>query len=366
MTLDLDDVPALRSADATGALLHASMAGAQLRTVATAAADGALAGIEGLRPRTVLWVAGRSDRPREAADIVSALAAELGGHSTPPIVRAERLPAWTGALDLVLVSGDDPGDPALAGVVAEAARRGAALVLDLPREGPVRDAAPRSAAWLEPLPYAPPDRGVLRHVGAGLAVLHALGSRALDAAVAADAVDAELEGLGPDLATPVNPAKLLATAVSGTDPVLWVHADPVSGAVSRRAVAAFRDAGRITAASTVADAIRASAERAALGAGGGDPLERLFHDDEIDGVWNPGGPRHLGMVLGADEDLVRRAAAPLADLEWVTARGADVVVDADRAAAHEPGASSTPELGRVVALMARIELAAAYLLVGSN
>ena len=82
-------------------------------------------------------------------------------------------------------------------------------------------------------------------------------------------------------------------------------------------------------------------------------LARLFHDEELDGTWDDRSVRHLGMVLGADEDFVRPAAGPLTDLEWVSDRGRDTVGDVP-----------APFSGRVAALMARTEIAAAYLLVG--
>lgn len=350
--VDLDDAGALRAADATAALLHASMAGAQIRTVATAVGAGALDSIVGFRPRALIWVSGRSSRARQAADVVIALAEAVGGHAVPPIVTTHNLPAWVGALDVVLVSGDDAGDPALAAAVGAATHRGASVVVDLPREGPVGEAGESRALWLEPLPYLPPHRGVVRHVSAGMAVLTALGVTGLDVAAAADAVDVELEGLGPDISTPVNPAKLMAMSVAGADRVVWIHSDPVAGSYCARAVAAFVDVGRITAASTVADAVRARAERA-QGRPAVDPLARLFHDDELDGAWGDQPVRHLGMVLGADEDVVRLAAGPLEEIEWITDRGRDTVGDAP-----------TPLSGRVAALMARTELSAAYLLVG--
>ena len=350
--IDLDDPGALRSADATAALLHASMAGAQVRAVATAVEAGALADLAGVRPRAVVWVTGRSARARQSAAVVAATAATVGGPAVPPLVVTHELPAWVGALDVVLVSGDDAGDPALERAVAAAGRRGAAVVADVPREGPVAEADDGGVAWLEPLPYLPPHRGALRHLAAGMAVLTALGVPGLDVRAAADAVDVELEGLAPDLATPVNPAKLLATTVAGTDALVWVHADPVAEACCARAVAAFCDASRVTASSTLADAVRSQAERAA-GRPAPDPLARLFHDEELDGAWDDRTVRHLGMVLGADEELVRPAAGPLADVEWVTDRGRDPVGDVP-----------APSAGRVAALMARTELAAAYLLVG--
>ncbi|AVM64765.1 MULTISPECIES: hypothetical protein [Dietzia] len=350
--VDLDDPEALRAADATGALLHASMAGAQLRAVATAVEGGALDGLTGFRPRAVVWVSGRSDRARQAAGVVAALAVEAGGPAVPPLVHAGTLPAWVGALDVVLVSGDDAGDPDLAAAIDAAAGRGAAVIVDVPREGLVSEAGRGRASWLEPLPYLPPHRGVLRHLAAGMAVLTALGARGLDVGAAADAVDVELEGIGPELATPVNPAKLLATSVAGRDPLVWIHADAVSAACCDRAVAAFCDAGRITAASSVGDAVRAGAERA-QGRPPVDPLADLFHDEELDGPREDMRVRYLGMVLNADEDIVRLAAGPLADVEWVTDRGRDTVGDAP-----------APLSGKVAAHMARTELSAAYLLVG--
>lgn len=350
--VDLDDAEALRSSDATGALLHASMAGAQLRAVATAVDAGALDPLAGFRPRALVWVTGRSARARHAAGVVTALAEQVGGPVIPPVVHAHALPAWVGALDVVLVSGDDAGDRDLAHAVDTAANRGAVVVVDVPREGPVGESGGTRAAWLEPLPYLPPHRGVLHHLAAGMAVLTALGVPGLDVGAAADAVDIELEGLGPDLATPVNPAKLLATSVAGTDPLVWIHADALSAAYCDRAVAAFCDAGRVTASSTVSDAVRSQAERA-RGRPAVDPLAVLFHDDELDGAREGMPLRHLGMVLGADEELVRLAAGPLADVEWITERGRDT--------AGDPPA---PLSGKVAALMARTELSAAYLLVG--
>ena len=350
--IDLDDAEALRGADATGALLHASMGGAQVRAVATAVEAGALHELDGVRPRALVWVGGRSSRARQAADVVTALTEAVSGSTVPPIVVAHTLPTWVGALDVVLVSGDDAGDPGLAAAIDTAAGRGATVVVDVPREGPVAESGRGQALWLEPLSYLPPHRGVLRHVAAGMAVLTALGVQGLDVTAAADAIDAELESLGPDLSTPVNPAKLLATTVAGTDRLLWIHADAVSEAVCARAVAAFCDAGRITASTSVADAVRAQAERA-QGRPPVDPLASLFHDDELDGPRDDVPVRHLGMVLGADEELVRLAAGPLADVEWITDRGQDTVGDAP-----------APLSGKVAAFMARTELSAAYFVVG--
>ena len=110
--VDLDDPEALRAADATGALLHASMAGAQLRAVATAVEGGALDGLTGFRPRAVVWVSGRSDRARQAAGVVAALAVEAGGPAVPPprrpSRRRRRRPGGDGGARLAL-QGQGPG-----------------------------------------------------------------------------------------------------------------------------------------------------------------------------------------------------------------------------------------------------------------
>ena len=62
-------------------------------------------------PRTVIWVAGRGN----AETAGSILAAALGGSAAAPIVVGSEAPPWIGALDVLVVAGDDPGDPALVG-----------------------------------------------------------------------------------------------------------------------------------------------------------------------------------------------------------------------------------------------------------
>lgn len=145
----IDDPAALRDADRTGLLMHASMAGGLVRSISGALDSGALDHLRGARPRALVWITGRSDRPRHAAGVVTALAEATGHPSVPPIVVSRECPGWVGALDIALVSGDDAGDPALAEAIGAAARRGAELVLDLPEEGPARAAAGDRGVWLK-------------------------------------------------------------------------------------------------------------------------------------------------------------------------------------------------------------------------
>ena len=76
VTVDLDDTEGLLNADRDGLLRGAAMAGAQVRAVASALAEGALDSVaDGQRPRSLVWVGGRG-----AADSAGAiLAAALGG-----------------------------------------------------------------------------------------------------------------------------------------------------------------------------------------------------------------------------------------------------------------------------------------------
>ena len=109
-TIDLDDVDSLLAADSRGLLRAASMAGAQVRATAAALEEGVLEAVAADDPpRTVIWVAGRGN----AETAGSILAAALAGSAAAPIVIGSEAPPWIGALDVLVVAGDDPGDPAL-------------------------------------------------------------------------------------------------------------------------------------------------------------------------------------------------------------------------------------------------------------
>ncbi len=146
-TIDLDDTEGLLAADRDGLLRAASMGGAQVRAVAAALDEGALDSVRGDdRPRTIIWVAGRG----AAENAGTMLAATSGGSAAAPIVVAAEAPPWIGALDVLIVAGDDPGDPALVGAAASGVRRGARVVIAAPYEGPLRDATAGRVAVLEP------------------------------------------------------------------------------------------------------------------------------------------------------------------------------------------------------------------------
>jgi hypothetical protein len=128
-TLELDDSEGLIAADHGGLLRAASMAGAQVRATAAAVDEGILDAVRsGGRPRSVIWVAGRGSA--ESAGVM--LAATLSGSAAEPFVTAVGAPPWIGPLDVLVVAGDDPGDPALVAAAATGVRRGARVVVAAP------------------------------------------------------------------------------------------------------------------------------------------------------------------------------------------------------------------------------------------
>ena len=257
-TIDFDDAEGLLAADRGGLLRGASMAGAQVRATAAAVAEGALESVAGDPPRTVIWVAGRGN----AETAGSILAAALGGSAAAPIVVCADAPPWIGALDLLVVAGDDPGDPSLVGAAATAVRRGARVVVVAPYDGPLRDATAGRAAVLEPRLWVPDDFGLTRYLAAGVAVLHAVDpSLSVDLSALADELDAEAlrNSAARELFT--NPAKTLADRMAGRTVVLTGD-NAATLAVARHAGAIMlRVAHQAVATVGLADVIVALAHR---------------------------------------------------------------------------------------------------------
>lgn len=211
--IDLEDTEGLIAADRGALLRAASMAGAQVRAIAAAADEGELDLLRGSdRPRSVIWVTGRGTA--ETAGTI--LASTLGAGAAEPIVLASAAPPWVGPLDVLIVAGDDPGDPALVGAAAIGVRRGARVVVVAPYEGPLRDSTAGRVAVLEPRLRVPDEFGLSRYLAAGLAALQTVDPKLrIDLASLADELDAEAlrNSAGREVFT--NPAKALAARVSG-------------------------------------------------------------------------------------------------------------------------------------------------------
>jgi hypothetical protein len=278
-TIDLDDTESLLAADRSGLLRAASMAGAQVRAAAAALDEGALDAVRGdNRPRTAIWVAGRGT----AETAGTMLAATLGGSASEPIVIAAETPPWIGALDVLIVAGDDPGDPALVGAAAAGVRRGARVVIVAPYEGPLRDTTAGRVAVLEPRLQVPDEFGLCRYLAAGLAVLQSVDPKLeMDLAVLADELDDEALRNSASREVFTNPAKALVERMSRRSVVL-AGDSAATLALSRHGCSVlFRIAHHVVAATGLADAL--TALRAAAASGFAGQMDALFHDEELDG-----------------------------------------------------------------------------------
>ena len=362
----LDDADALRAADTSGAVLGAATGGGQIRAVATAVRAGALDGVRGARPRAVVWVVGRSSQAAEAARIVTAVLASHRQFPGFPIVVERRLPAWVGALDVVLVSGADAGDPVQAEAIESGRRRGADVLCDLPKEGPAAQVGEAGVSWIEPLAFVAPERAILRHLAVGFALFSALGVSGIDIEAAADIVDERLSANGPELAVPVNPAKLLAREVAAAHAPQIVFEDEVAGAVAGRVAQAFTEAGQPMTISPLADALRIDPILAAKDSVADGGADDIFHDEFIDGPRTGGlHPTYFGLALAARTERVAHLAARLGSVSWIE------MSDADTGGAHREPEPDGQEPGfdelviEAMALSACCELAAAYALVAA-
>lgn len=345
--VDLDDAEGLLAADREGLLRAASMAGAQVRATAVAIDEGEL---EALRsdqpPRTVIWVAGRGTAERAG----SMLAAALGGSVAAPIVLTPDAPPWIGALDVLVLAGDDPGDPNLVSAAATAVRRGARVVVVAPFQGPLRDATAGRAVVLEPRLRVPDDFGLAHYLGAGLAILTVVDpALQIDLAALADELDAEAmrNSAGRELFT--NPAKNLADRMTGHEVVLVGDTAATLALARHGAAMMLRVAHRPVAAVGLADALVAL--RGEMSVAPGADHDALFHDEQIDG---PRPARVRTFVLATD------AARPVVMARVTGIDDVDVIAAEDVPDVKVPLATGHPEQ-QLAMLAVRLEMAAVYL-----
>lgn len=358
-TVDLDDTDALLAADRDGALRAASMAGAQVRATAAAVDEGALDAVRSdsrdFPPRTLIWLSTRG----AAATAGALLAAARGDSAREPLVLAAEVPAWIGSLDVLVVAGDDPGDPALVAAAAAGVRRGARVVVVAPYEGPLRDATAGRVAVLEPRIPVPAEFALPRYLAAGLAVLDALdGGTPTDLAALADELDAEAlrNSAGRELFT--NPAKLLADRIVGRDVALAGDC-AATLALARHGSATMLRLGHTAVAATgLADAVSALRDRSAVGSAD------IFHDEQIDG---PAGDRLrvLALTLAAERTVVAARTSGLSDIDLIGAGDVPVAPGTAEEIAAPAEAPSATGVGRVeqqlAVLAVRLEMTAAYL-----
>ncbi len=342
----LDDPVRLADADTSGVLRATAMAGAQVRSVVERAAELDLdARLDVGRPRSVVLI-GRSGVGRPVMRLLAAL---LGPSCPTPIVLADVVPSWVGALDVVYAHTDDPGDDELASSLARASRYGAAVVLTAPDEGPIATAVAGKGTLIAPRVVVGPDRIFATVFTTGLRALSALGLLDVDVDALADALDAEAERDHLQHESFVNPAKSLALSLADRTPLLW-GLDPVAGALAEHA--SYLLAAE---AAVVADAaeFRHAFARGALyrevvsGSGGHD----IFADPD-DPATSVSRRRLLLLSIRQDAAAAARRAAT------GVFSSAEVIDIADEIGAAEPVVAA------VLAL--RFELAAVYIGLGTG
>lgn len=357
--VDLDDAESLQRADTRGVLRSSASAGAQVRAVASAIEDGALSGLDGIRPRSIVLVAGRGSASRAAAIVVGALA----GSVDAPLMRADRTPGWVGPLDLIVVSGDDAGDPALAQAVADAVRRGAETVVTLPDEGPVGAAGAGYALRLPPRVSVLDANRMSHHLAAMLAVLTAVGGKpaqtqgsARALAQLADLLDGEALRGGPARPVFSNAAKALAARIQapgGGEPVL-AGDGPGTVAVAAHAAAALLSTGGVPAAAVELIDVLAAPRRV-----GSSGAESIFFDPQFDEPSAALPLRVFVLSSAADSRETGLRMSGLPDAELVLA-GDEPAVEASSPAMAAAELDDRPEITQLAVLAVRWELAAAY------
>lgn len=346
-TVDLDDTDALLAADRDGLLRAASAAGAQVRATATALAEGVLEPLNlGQPPRSVVWVAGRGT----AATAGSVLAAALGASVTAPMVVCSEAPPWLGALDVLIVAGDDPGDGALVGAAATGVRRGARVLVLAPDEGPLRDITVGRSVALAPRLWVRDDFTLARYLAAGLAAVAVLDmGLQTDVAALADELDAETLRNSAGREVFINPAKTLAERMSGREVVLAGDNAATLAAARHSAAVLLRIAGQAAAAVGLPDALAGLVGRTE---------GSLFHDEQIDG---PLPPRRRTFVLATDAERPT-VLARIGGFDDVDVINAEDVPDGSVASAgvEPPLGGERPEQ-QLAMLAVRLEMTAVYL-----
>lgn len=244
--MDFDDAR-LAAADvgvrADEALRHLAGAGARIRRDAATSAAELAAGFEaGRRPRGVVAI-GRGAR------LVRAV---LEPFCPAPFVAwpFEGLPAWVGALDLVVVMAAEGSEPGMVAAVGEAVRRGSAVIVAARPESMIAEAAAGRQTLVVPTRTGDEFAAIVQV----LAVLHGLGlGPYVSPESVADAVDAVAEQSSPhhDLAT--NPAKDLALHLADGEPLLFGGTVLAARAARRVAEALRRHTGRPALASDAAE-----------------------------------------------------------------------------------------------------------------
>ena len=361
----LDDLDALTALDTRDSLRSLASAGAQVRRALVAADEAGVGRVSGgERPRSVLVAAlGGSAVVGDVLDVL----ADPGSPVPVTVRRDAPLPGWVGPLDLVIAvsqSGRAAGPLALA---AEAARRGASLLTVGAAGSPLADVAARArGVHVDVAIPAPSSRTALWSLLTPVLVAaDRLGLASVPVEVlerVADVLDDVAEECRPSSEAFVNPAKVIATGLDGTVPLV-LGDGALTGVAACRAAQMLSRTARVPAthgalpdaASSVVATLDGpfGSGLGAVGGGGSGGGERdIFADPYLDG---PSLPR-LGLVVLRDPGL-DPAARGLADAVVGSAREAGAVV-------LEPEARDGHPVERLASLVGLTDFAATYLALG--
>lgn len=251
------------------------------------------------------------------------------------------LPGWAGPLDLVvMVCRDGHGDDEIS-AVAEARRRGCALLVAAPEGSPMHQAAAGRGTTFLPAGSADPTALAVPVLQA----LHIMGlGPQVEAEPVAAALDDVAERCGPSVPADANPAKELALAIADDVPVVW-GGSVLAARAARRVAEALRSASGRPAVSGEADQLAPILE--------GAPDPDLFADPFEDG--GSASPRPALVILddGADAPAAAAGRARL-----------DAAAESGSVRVQEVRAVEGPDIGRFAALLATGRYAAAYLALG--
>ncbi len=367
--LDLDDADALIVADSDGALRSAALAGAQVRASAASFDDVVGDRLRDLRPRSVVFVSGAGRSSRASSFLVAAVAPRIG----VPLVRASVTPPWVGPLDVVVVAGDDAGDPRLAESTAAAVRRGAETILVTPDEGPLRSAAAGRAFFLPPRIAVREHNMLMRYVAAGICVLGAVadgvyGSALPDLGRLADRLDDEAAQNHPLREVFRNPAKSVATRMAGKRIVFTGIGAAATDTARHSSEIMLRAAGAVTAAGEISEVVAAAIAVRDTGSASPADYDPFFHDDQVDGPRPEAGVRVLVLAPSARTFEAERRTAALPEVDLLIASPPQTRATSDAghvtSPTHDPGdsaASGLDDVESMAILATRLELSAAYL-----
>ncbi len=362
----LDDEPSIERFDRASTLRSLAGAGAQVRVGARVSEEAGVGRLAGLDPRGVVVAAAGGSAA--VADLFDALT--RGGSAVPvQACAAGPLPGWVGALDLVIAvsqSGRASGPLALA---VEAGRRGASLLTVGAADSPLAAVCAQARGIHVPIhvPGASSRTSMWAQATPALMAADVLGLASVSAATIealADVLDECARQAGPSAESFANPAKLLATEIAESAPIV-LGSGPFGAVAARRSAEMLGRTGRVPVASGVlpdaASQIVACFDGPlAAGDARNGRADDVFADPYLDGPARA--PLRLIMLRDTSDDVAAtsdeaRAGRLLTDTVVSAAADAGVRVSFVDAPQADP-------LLRLAAHVALTDFAATYLAIG--